>query len=42
MFMRHPAYRGEDSGGQAIAGESSRIVAQFWNNPKIVSQTVSH
>src|SRR5271168_3928457 len=42
MFMRHPAYLGEDSGSQAIAGESSRIVKQSWNNPKIVSQTVSH
>src|SRR5271163_2613824 len=42
MFMRHPAYPGEDSGSQAIAGESSRIVEQFWSNPKIVSQTVSH
>jgi hypothetical protein len=40
--MRHPAYLGEDSGSQAIAGESSRIVEQFWSNPKIVSQTVSH
>jgi len=42
MFMRHPAYLGEDSGSQAIAGESSRILEQSWNNPKIVSQTVSH
>jgi hypothetical protein len=42
MFMRRPAYLGEDSGSQAIAGESSRIVKQFWSNPKIVSQTVSH
>jgi hypothetical protein len=42
MFMRHPAYLGEDSGSQAIAGEFSRIVEQFWSNPKIVSQTVSH
>jgi hypothetical protein len=42
MFMRHPAYLDEDSGSQAIAGESSRIVEQFWSNPKIVSQTVSH
>jgi hypothetical protein len=37
MFMRHPSYLGEDSGSQAIAGESSRIVKQSWNNPKIVS-----
>jgi hypothetical protein len=42
MFMRHPAYLGEDSGSQAIAGEFSRILEQFWSNPKIVSQTVSH
>jgi len=42
MFMRRPSYLGEDSGSQAIAGESSRILKQFWNNPKIVSQTVSH
>lgn len=42
MFMRRPAYLGEDSGSQAIAGESPRILEQFWNNPKIVSQTVSH
>jgi hypothetical protein len=42
MFMRHPAYRGEDSGSQAIAGESSRILKQSWANPKIISQTVSH
>jgi hypothetical protein len=42
MFMRHPAYLGEDSGSQAIAGESSRIVEQFWSNPKIVSQTFGH
>src|SRR5271168_287928 len=41
MFMRHPSYLGEDSGSQAIAGESSRILKQSWNNPKIVSQTVS-
>ena len=40
--MRHPAYLGEDSGSQAIAGESSRILKQSWANPKIVSQTVSH
>ena len=40
--MRHPAYLGEDSGSQAIAGEFSRILAQFWSNPKIVNQTVSH
>src|ERR1039457_1313149 len=25
-----------------MAGESSRILEQSWNNPKIVSQTVSH
>jgi hypothetical protein len=42
MFMRRPSYLGEDSGSQAIAGESSRILEQSWNNPKIVSQTVSH
>jgi hypothetical protein len=42
MFMRHPACLGEDSGSQAIAGESSRILKQFWNNPKIVGQTVSN
>ena len=42
MFMRRPSYLGEDSGGQAIVGESSQIVKQYWNNPKIVSQTVSH
>jgi hypothetical protein len=42
MFMRHPSYLGEDSGSQAIAGESSRILKQSWANPKIVSQTVSH
>jgi hypothetical protein len=42
MFMRHPSYLGEYSGSQAIAGESSRILKQSWNNPKIVSQTVSH
>jgi hypothetical protein len=41
MFMRHPSYLGEDSGSQAIAGESSRILEQSWANPKIVSQTVS-
>jgi hypothetical protein len=41
MFMRHPSYLGEDSGSQAIAGESSRILKQSWANPKIVSQTVS-
>jgi hypothetical protein len=41
MFMRHPSYLDEDSGSQAIAGESSRILEQSWNNPKIVSQTVS-
>jgi hypothetical protein len=40
--MRYPAYLGEDSGSQAIAGEFSRILKQSWNNPKIVSQTVSH
>jgi len=40
--MRHPAYLGEDSGSQAIAGEFSRILKQSWSNPKIVSQTVSH
>jgi hypothetical protein len=39
--MRHPSYLGEDSGSQAIAGESPRILEQSWNNPKIVSQTVS-
>jgi hypothetical protein len=42
MFMRRPSYLGEDSGSQAIAGQSSRILKQFWNNPKVVSQTVSH
>src|ERR1035438_6948914 len=42
MFMRRPSYLGEDSGGQAIVGESSQIVKQYWNDPKIVSQTVSH
>jgi hypothetical protein len=42
MFMRRPSYLDEDSGGQAIAGESSQILKQFWNNPKVVSQTVSH
>jgi hypothetical protein len=42
MFMRRPSYLGEDSGSQAIVGESSQILEQFWNNPKIVSQTVSH
>jgi hypothetical protein len=42
MFMRRPSYLDEDSGSQAIAGESSQIVEQSWNNPKIVSQTVSH
>jgi hypothetical protein len=42
MFMRRPSYLGEDSGSQAIAGEFSRIVAQSRNDPKIVSQTVSH
>ena len=42
MFMRRPSYLDEDSGSQAIAGESSRILKQSWNNPKIVSQTVSH
>jgi hypothetical protein len=31
-------YFGEDSGSQAIAGEFSRILEQFWSNPKIVSQ----
>ena len=42
MFMRRSSYLGEDSGGQAIFGESFQIVEQSWNNPKIVSQTVSH
>jgi hypothetical protein len=42
MFMRRPSYLDEDSGSQAIAGESSRILKQSWSNPKIVSQTVSH
>jgi hypothetical protein len=42
MFMRRPSYLDEDSGSQAIAGESSRILEQSWSNPKIVSQTVSH
>ena len=41
MFMRRPSYLDEDSGSKALAGESSRIVEQFWNNPKNVSQTVS-
>jgi hypothetical protein len=41
MFMRHPAYLGEDSGNQAIAGESSRILKQFWGNRKIVSHWLS-
>ena len=40
--MRRPSYQGEDSGGQAIAGASSRILKQSWSNPKVVSQTVSH
>jgi hypothetical protein len=42
MFMRRPSYLGEDSGSQAIAEEFSRILEQYWSNPKIVSQTVSH
>jgi hypothetical protein len=42
MFMRRPSYLGEDSGSQAIPGQSSRILKQFWSNPKVVSQTVSH
>jgi hypothetical protein len=39
--MRRPSYLDEDSDSQAIAGESSRILKQSWNNPKVVSQTVS-
>jgi hypothetical protein len=42
MFMRRPSYLDEDSGSQAIVGQSAQILEQSWNNPKIVSQTVSH
>jgi hypothetical protein len=42
MFMRRPSYFDEDSGSQAIVGQCAQILKQSWNNPKIVSQTVSH
>jgi hypothetical protein len=40
--MRRPSYLDEDSGSQAIVGQSAQILEQSWSNPKIVSQTVSH
>jgi hypothetical protein len=42
MFMRRPSYLGEDSGRQAIVGQCAQILKQSWNNPKIVSHSVSH
>jgi hypothetical protein len=42
MQLHQASYLGEDSGSQAIAGQSSRIVKQFWRNLKTVSQIVSH
>ena len=40
-YMARASYLGKDSGRQAIAGESSRILKQFWNNPKNVSHWLS-